>query len=139
MKKILSKLKPKPIKNKKMKKIIFVIAFVFVCFWVKAQDNVTVSDSVKYTYCEIVGTAKFLSTKVNIQIDFGQEVKFGQDKRYKDPATGKPYVFNSMIDALNFMGKDGWQFVQAYVVTESNSGSVYHYLLKKETNKLNQP
>ncbi len=122
-----------------MKKIILGLVLILVCFWVKGQEVTTVSDSVKYTYCEIVGTAKFLSTKVNIQIDFGQETKWGQDNRYKDPETGKPIVFNSMIDALNFMGKDGWQFVQAYIVTESSSGNVYHYLLKKETKKLNLP
>jgi hypothetical protein len=77
-----------------------------------------------------------LSNKVTVQIDFGQVQKFFSDNRYKDPATGKPFVFNSMIDALNFMGKDGWEFVQAYVVTEgggTTAQNVYHFLLKKQT------
>lgn len=48
----------------------------------------------------------------------------------KDPATGKIRVFNSMVDGLNFMGKQGWEFVQAYVVTTGNA-NVYRWLLKK--------
>jgi hypothetical protein len=35
-----------------------------------------------------------------------------------------------MIDALNYMGKNGWEFVQAYVVTTQNQ-NVYRWLLKK--------
>ena len=104
------------------------------CFYLKGQD--IKSDSTKFTYCELVGTGRLLSNKVTVQIDFGQVTKFFSDNRYKDPTTGKPVIFNSMIDALNFMGKDGWEFVQAYIVTEgSGTGSqnVYHFLLKKLT------
>jgi hypothetical protein len=119
-----------------MKKLLFVLTLFLISFWVKGQEVATATDSIKYTYIEIVGTAKFLSNKVTIQMDFGQATKFGADNRYKDPATGKPFVFNSMIDALNFMGKDGWMFVQAYTVTEGSSGNVYHFLLRKETTKI---
>jgi hypothetical protein len=84
----------------------------------------------KFVYAEIVGTAKFMSTKVTIEVSFGQKVKTFADNRLKDPKTGKPMVFNSMIDAMNFMGKQGWEFVQAFAITESNA-HVYHYLLKK--------
>ena len=38
--------------------------------------------------------------------------------------------FNSMVDAMNWMGSMGWEFVQAYVVTVGNQ-NVYHWLLKK--------
>ncbi len=36
-----------------------------------------------------------------------------------------------MVDALNYMGKQGWEFMQAYIVTVQNQ-NVYHYLLKKK-------
>lgn len=71
-----------------------------------------------------------MSNKVTVQIDFGEERKFFADTRLKDPATGKPRVFNSMIDALNFMGNQGWEFEQAYVLTIGNQ-NVYHYMMKK--------
>lgn len=88
----------------------------------------------KFTYCEIVGTQKFLSQKVIVQIDYGQEMKFFSRNNFMlDPLTGKPISFNSMVDALNYMGQDGWEFVQAYAVTVGNS-NVYHWLLKKPEN-----
>jgi hypothetical protein len=37
-----------------------------------------------------------------------------------------------MIDALNYMGNQDWEFVQAYAFwMGGSSGNVYHYLLKK--------
>ena len=84
-------------------------------------------------YVEIVGTGKALSNKLTIEIDFGQENKLfssRNDTRVKD-ANGKNMTFNSMIDALNFMTKNGYEFVQAYAVLVVNQ-NVYHYLLRKK-------
>lgn len=44
---------------------------------------------------------------------------------------GKPLVFNSMIDALNFMSGNGYDFETAYALTTGN-GNVYHFLLKRK-------
>ena len=44
---------------------------------------------------------------------------------------GKKITFNSMVDAMNYMGKLGWEFEQAYVVTTNNQ-NVYHWLLSKD-------
>lgn len=87
-----------------------------------------VSDTA-FVYCELVGFNKPFSTKVTVSVDYGQERRFFQDTRIKDE-NGKVELFNSMVDALNFMGSDGWQFVQAYVVTIGNQ-NVYHWMLKK--------
>ena len=80
-------------------------------------------------YCMILATQKFMSTKVTIAIDYGQERKFFSDNRYKDEA-GKVMSFNSVIDALNFQNAQGWEFVNAYVLTV-NSQNVYHYVMKR--------
>jgi hypothetical protein len=117
-----------------MKKTILFSLILFSCFLLKGQD--VKSDSTKFTYCEIVGTKKLLSTKVTVVIDFGQSTKWFSDNRYKDPATGKPYVFNSMVDALNFMGINRWEFVQAYTIGDAQNGYVYHFLLKRQTSSL---
>ena len=107
-----------------MKKIALLIAFGMMMSFASAQ--------VKYVYCEIVGTSNLLATKVTIVIDYGESFKFGEDKRLRDDQ-GKVQKFNSMIDALNYMGDQGWEFVQAYVVTHnSNNTNIYHYLLKGE-------
>ncbi len=72
-----------------------------------------------------------MNTKVKIDIDYGQEVSFwNQDRRLRDE-NGKSVKFNSMVDALNYMGTLGWEFVQAYVVTVGQQ-NVYHWLLKRE-------
>jgi hypothetical protein len=39
-----------------------------------------------------------------------------------------------MVDAMNYFGKQGWEFVQAYAVTMGNQ-NVYHWLLKKEVSE----
>ena len=42
----------------------------------------------------------------------------------------KTKTFASMIEGMNFMNKNGWEFVQAYVVTSGNQ-DVYRWILKK--------
>ena len=44
---------------------------------------------------------------------------------------GEKIVFNSMIDAMNYMGALGWNFVQAYAITMANA-NVYHYIMYKD-------
>ncbi|HEX5172087.1 MAG TPA: hypothetical protein VFW11_23075 [Cyclobacteriaceae bacterium] len=109
---------------------VFILIFLGTTFCTFGQE------APKFVYCEILGTEKFLSTKVTITVDFGQKMKFFADNRMRDE-TGKPIVFNSMIDALNFMGKQGWEFAQAYAITISNQ-NVYHYLMKKPFDELDE-
>ncbi len=51
------------------------------------------------------------------------------------PASSKPKAkvtsFASMIEAMDYMDKMGWEFVQAYVVS-SGSQSVNHWILRKK-------
>ena len=92
--------------------------------------------SLQYKYCEIVGTGKFMSFKVNIQIDYGQVFNMKETKsRILVDENGKQLVFNSMVDAMNVMGSYGWEFVQAYAVGDAKDGYVYHWLLKKDLSK----
>lgn len=118
-----------------MKKILF-FALLGLFFSLKANSQ-TVNDipikDIDVEYVQIVGTSRILSNKLTIEIDFGQENKlFSSDKdtRVKD-INGKNMIFNSMIDALNFMTKNGYEFVQAYAITVSNQ-NVYYYLLRKK-------
>jgi len=39
-----------------------------------------------------------------------------------------------MVDAMNFMGENGWKFEQAYVVALGSS-NVYHWLLSQIVEK----
>ena len=85
-------------------------------------------------YCLVLATAKFLSQKVTINIDFGQEITIWtmyKDKTVFDEFTGKMKSFNSIVDALNWMNSKGWEFLNAYVITVGNQ-NVYHYLMKRD-------
>ena len=108
-----------------MKRIVIIVSSLFLlALSASAQSKV---------YCELLGTQKFLSTKVTVSVDFGQERKFFGDNRMVD-ADGKVQEFNSMVDAMNYMGTLGWEFEQAYVVTVGSgagASNVYHWLLSK--------
>lgn len=110
-----------------MKKIILILVFVLT-----SVISLNAQNSGENVYCEIVGTEVLFSKKVTVDIDFGQKSSFWseyKDKRLVDE-NGKAIKFNSMVDALNFMAKLGWEFQQAYVVT-TNEQSVCHWLMKK--------
>jgi|TARA_B110000908_G_C10170558_1_gene410614 hypothetical protein len=118
-----------------MKKILFLLAFAFIGTQAYSQSvNGTPIEDIEAEYIQIVGYSKLLSNKVTIMIDFGQSTKFfnsGKEKVVKDE-NGNLVKFNSMIDALNFMSKNGYEFQTAYAFAIGNQ-NVYHYLLKKRT------
>ena len=116
-----------------MKKLLLFLGINLFCLgnlFSQTVNDVPIKD-IDVEYVQIVGTSKLFSNKLTIEIDFGQENKFFSDKdtRVKD-ANGKNMIFNSMIDALNFMTKNGYGFVQAYAFNVNNQ-NVYHYLLRK--------
>lgn len=107
-----------------MKRLLCIALLTLVCMTVGAQNH--------RVYCEIVGTGRFLSSKVNIEVDFGQYTNyFDATGRYLVDENGKRIKFNSMVDAMNYMGNLGWVFEQAYVITHGTQ-NVYHFLLSKD-------
>ncbi len=116
-----------------MKKLILILLFIPAITYSQSINGVPFSE-IDSEYIEIVGTAKALSNKVTINIDFGQSTKLlGSSKKQFSilDEDNKKVEFNSMIDALNFMTKNGYKFEQAYVVTTGGS-NVYRYLLSKD-------
>lgn len=104
-----------------MKKIIFSLLFMATGLCLTAQAS--------KVYCQLLGRGQLFSTKVTVTIDFGQESGWFKDQRLVDEK-GDPITFNSMVDAMNYMGTLGWEFEQAYVIT-TNGQNVYHWLLSK--------
>lgn len=110
-----------------MKKIIFSIFFALIAITSFAETH--------RVYCELVGQQGFMSSKVKVKVDFGQSTSFwkgDKDQQLVDE-NGKDIAFNSMIDAMNYMGNCGWSFLQAYAISDKN-GNVYHWLLCKDVN-----
>lgn len=108
-----------------MKKIIF-LAFLFLFFKSHAQDTTKVEQ-----YCEVVASGRLLSAKVTIDIDFGEARSIWKDNRLKDES-GRLVKFNTLVDALNYLGRDGWKLVNAFPIAYANSSPVYHYVFRKE-------
>lgn len=85
-------------------------------------------------YLQIIGTSRYMSSKLNITIDIGQRTKAissnNDTARLKDQ-NGEVLLFNSIIDALNFMSAYGYEFVTASIVNEEGQ-NVYYYLMKKK-------
>ncbi len=116
---------------KKILMIIFLLSTVGLTAQIKVKQNINDSVLVEQ-YCDVVSTERFMSNQVTINIDFGEERSIWKDNRLKDRA-GKLVKFNTVIDALNDLGKDGWRLVNAFPVGNSaNSSAVYHYVFKKE-------
>ena len=81
-------------------------------------------------YCQVIATPRLLSNKVTIDIDFGEEKSIWRDTRLKTDA-GKVKKFNTIIDAMNYMGREGWIFINAFPVRMGET-EIYHFAFKKQ-------
>lgn len=119
-----------------MKKlIIFLLMLCPIVAW--AQDLVA-TDSVvpmKTVFAELLGyntNVLGLGKNAKVEVDFGGQSGWWNDGRdLLVDENGKDIKFNSMVDAMNYMGERGWTFEAAYVVTVSNQ-NVIHWLMSKE-------
>ena len=107
-----------------MKKILILLLIAFSTLKSFSQADTSRVEQ----YCEVIATPRLLSNRVTLEVNYGEEQSFWKDNRLK--TEGKVKKFNSVIDALNYMGKDGWVFVNAFPVTVGTS-QIYHYGFKK--------
>jgi hypothetical protein len=104
----------------------FITSFILlVSLATSAQSDTSLIEQ----YCQVIATPRLLSNKVTIAIDFGEEKSIWKDSRIKT-YDGKLKKFNTVIDALNYMGKDGWTFINAFPVRNGND-EIYHFAFKK--------
>ncbi len=101
------------------------LILLFLSFNGYSQDTSKVEQ-----YCEVVATGRLFSNKVTIDIDYGEERSIWKDNRLKEE-DGKLKKFNSVVDAINYLGKKGWNLVNAFPVSSANAPMVYHYVFKK--------
>jgi hypothetical protein len=104
-----------------MRKLIFAIALLLPQFLFAQKLE---------RYCELVATAKLFSSKVSISVDFGDEAGFFKDRRVRDD-DGKVVQFNTLVDALNYMGSQDWKVVNAFPIS-NGSVNIYHFFFRKE-------
>jgi len=108
-----------------MKRILAIGIFVLSTLISNAQSDTSKVEQ----YCQVIATPRLLSNKVTIDIDFGEEKSFWRDTRLKTDG-GKLRKFNTVIDAINYMGTEGWIFINAYPVRMGQT-EIYHFAFKK--------
>lgn len=109
--------------------LLLILLFLFSSFITNAQtvNDIPLKD-IDVEFVQIVGTSRFMSLKLTINIDYGQPPM--EESKVKDES-GKKVIFNSMIDALNFMRKYGYEYKDSYALTVGNQ-NVYHFLLQRK-------
>ena len=122
-----------------MKKIaILLVLLCTVVFYSPAQDSPVknANDSVQTVYAELLGintNILGLGKKAKVEVEFGDPSwgwRGNDGRNLLVDENGKDIKFNSMVDAMNYMGARGWKFEAAYVVTVSNQ-NVIHWLMSK--------
>ena len=99
-------------------------------------QNVADTVQTKTVFAELLGwntNVLGLGSKSKVEVDFGEENWGWQGNDGRNilvDENGKDIKFNSMVDAMNFMGERGWVFEAAYVVTVANQ-NVVHWLMSK--------
>ncbi len=109
-----------------MKSVLIISLVLFFSIVTKAQTDTSKVEQ----YCQLIVTQRLLSNKVTIDIDFGEEKSFWKDTRLKT-YDGKFKKFNTIIDAMNYMGKEGWVFINAFPVHWGES-EIYHFAFKRQ-------
>lgn len=111
-----------------MKKIFLSAAvFLMTMTFVQAQvivDGVDINKIENLKVCQMNVLGKMFSNKVTITINYGQAVKFASRKGTEvRNRKGELQIFNSTIEALNFMENNYWEMIDVVVYQNINSGS----------------
>ena len=99
-------------------------------------DKITYENNTIEVFCDLISTKKFLGTKETININYGTRDSLWQDEKIYTLIASDLKKYNSIIDALNYMGNEGWKTISSYS-TSHNSYIVEHFILKKEIQKQN--
>lgn len=126
-----------------MKKLLSLLTFAACVLSVAAQTETPsapeMSDSSEKitVYAELLGhntNVLGLGKKAKVEVEFGDESygwRGNDGRNLLVDENGKDIKFNSMVDAMNYMGARGWKFEAAYVITVANQ-NVVHWLMSKE-------
>ena len=97
-------------------------------------DRISYESKIIEIFCDLISIRKFLGTKEDISINYGnRDSLWTSDKMFTLLASDLK-KYSSVIDALNYMGSEGWKEISSYS-TSHNSYIVKHYVLKKEIKK----
>ena len=87
-------------------------------------------------YCMFTSETRVLSYEIEVDMDYGQELSgWGSTDRRLFQENGKSLKFNSVMDAVNFLAKLGWNLEQSsQLLTPINNSSEnpsYRWIMSK--------
>lgn len=89
--------------------------------------------SPRYLYAELIGSHLPSNKGCKVILDFGQKTEAWNYNWITD-SRDRNIRFNSMVEALNYMIRQKWEFVQAYTSGADNDNT--HYLLRIRTEEI---
>ncbi|MBM78519.1 MAG: hypothetical protein CL846_08560 [Crocinitomicaceae bacterium] len=118
-----------------MKKIIYsalLSGFFFMSTNVASAQHVFVNDQdineLDIQYVELRVGSALNPTKVRVYVDYGQA--FSLKRQLIMTADKKPVKFNSAVHALNFMDKNGWDYIEI-VAVQAGETTTFKYVMQK--------
>lgn len=127
--------------------LLLLISFSFSARSQILVDNVNINKIDRIEYVELITSQYFKIVEkqkdvpiVRAVIDYGQKFSLSDDQFFQDEK-GNLINFRSLMDALNFMTRNGWEIVNVYSVSQYvkvsdrgafNQAPLTHYLLKKK-------
>jgi len=106
--------------------IVFSLSFLIA----NAQQIEKSQPKTIYRFCEIIAQDGFIHNGY-VAIDYGQALKILGNRKLTDK-DGREMKFNSVVDALNYMSKLGWEYFQVYTIQGTPTSSEAHYVFRKE-------
>jgi hypothetical protein len=97
------------------------LVFFFISFGAFYQQ--------KEGFAMLIAQQKPFSTKYSFSVDYGEATKVFSDTRMKNDQ-GAVIKFNSVVDAMNYMTAQGWEYIDRTELYFQNI-QTHHYLFKK--------
>lgn len=93
------------------------------------KTDILIDKMKKYIYCQLVGEENFVGSAHEIKIDYGHGVENLEDENDEVIET------TSMIYAANYLTRIGWEFVQAFAVTQNPHKDIVYWIFRKEASE----
>lgn len=121
-----------------MKKIILILAIIFMAIGARAQSTIQSEDGKYPVYCDLKAYNFWGVGKVKVMLDMGAVSNGGGSFESLYGEDGKQIKFNTVMAAVNYMAKKGWILDKTYYVTEGAGRAVLHYVLVKRVKNDNE-
>ena len=119
-----------------MQRLLLALLLTCATYGLSAQilvDGIDIQ-RVDISFIEISANGRLFSNRINVIVDYGQRRRSFDIQRIENDR-GKSMKFNSMMDALNFFYRNGWEYVDNYQDNDDNT--LRRYLLRRMPS--NQP